>query len=111
LEFVASPLSTQHYGERANIGWFGFRIMCLNGVTFLPADCCFNELALLKSNPAFSSRTKRTSSSSHWWLTCFRHNIAEQLLNLALNNNHSLTQSIKSGYWKKRIILILENFI
>jgi hypothetical protein len=29
---------------------------------------------------------------------------------MALNKNHSLTQSIKSGYWKKRVILILENF-
>ena len=31
----------------------------------LPADCCFSELALLKSNSACWSRTKRTSSSSH----------------------------------------------
>jgi hypothetical protein len=46
LVFVASPLSTQHYGERAKIGWLGTRIMCLNGVTFLPVDCCFSELAL-----------------------------------------------------------------
>ena len=46
LVFVASPLSTQHYGERAKIGWLGIRIMCPNGVTFLPADCCFSELAL-----------------------------------------------------------------
>jgi hypothetical protein len=44
--FVASPLSTQHYGERAKIGWLGIRIMCPNGVTFLHADCCFSELAL-----------------------------------------------------------------
>ena len=46
LVFVASPLSTQHYGERAKIGWLGIRIMCPNGVTFLPTDCCFSELAL-----------------------------------------------------------------
>jgi len=46
LVFVASPLSTQHYRERAKIGWLGIRIMCPNGVTFLPADCCFSELAL-----------------------------------------------------------------
>ena len=44
--FVASPLSTQHYRERAKIGWLGIRIMCPNGVTFLPADCCYSELAL-----------------------------------------------------------------
>jgi hypothetical protein len=46
LVFVASPISTQHYGERAKIGWLGIIIMCPNGVTFLPADCCFSKLAL-----------------------------------------------------------------
>ena len=46
LVFVASPLSTQHYAERAKIGWLGIRIMCPNGMPFLPADCCFSELAL-----------------------------------------------------------------
>jgi hypothetical protein len=30
---------------------------------------------------------------------------------LAEKQQHSLTQSIKSGYWKKRVILILEYFI
>jgi hypothetical protein len=28
LVFVASLLSTQHYGERAKTGWLGIRIMC-----------------------------------------------------------------------------------
>ena len=46
LVFVASPLNTQHYGERAKIGWLEIRIMCPNGMTFLPAYCCFSELAL-----------------------------------------------------------------
>jgi hypothetical protein len=36
LVFVVSPLSTQHYGERAKIVWLGIRIMCPNGMTFLP---------------------------------------------------------------------------
>jgi hypothetical protein len=44
--FVASPLSTQHYGERAKTGWLGIRIVCPTGATYLPADCCFSELAL-----------------------------------------------------------------
>jgi hypothetical protein len=47
----------------------------------LSADCCFSELALCKSNSACWSSTKRTSSSSHWKLTCSRHDIAEKLLN------------------------------
>ena len=45
LVFVASPLSTQHLGERAKTGWLGIRIMCLNGVIYLPVNCCFSELA------------------------------------------------------------------
>jgi hypothetical protein len=36
-------------------------------------DCCFSELALLKSNPAWWSSTKQTSSSSHWKLFCSSH--------------------------------------
>ena len=46
LVFVASLLSTQHYGERAKTGWLGIRIVCPSGMTCLPADCCFSELAL-----------------------------------------------------------------
>jgi hypothetical protein len=39
--------------------------MCPSEATYLPADCCFSELALLKSNSARWTRTKRNSSSSH----------------------------------------------
>ena len=46
LVYVASPQSTQHYGERAKTGLFKIRIMCPNEATCLPADCCFSELAL-----------------------------------------------------------------
>jgi hypothetical protein len=46
LVFVASPLNTQHEGERAKTGWLGIRIMCPSETTCLPADCCFSELAL-----------------------------------------------------------------
>ena len=44
--FVASPLSMEHYGERANTGWLGIRMMCSSGATCLSVDCCFSELAL-----------------------------------------------------------------
>jgi hypothetical protein len=64
--------------------------MCPSEVTCLPADCCFCELALWKSNSTCWSRTKRTSSSSHWKLTCSRHNIDE----LLLSNNHSLNACV-----------------
>jgi hypothetical protein len=37
LEFVASPLSTQHKGG-AKTGWLGIRIMCPSGAICLPAD-------------------------------------------------------------------------
>ena len=43
---VASPLITQHSGERAKTVFLGFRIMCPSGATCLTADCCFRELAL-----------------------------------------------------------------
>ena len=46
IGIVASPLSMQHYGERAKTGWFRIRIMCQSGATCLPADCCFSELSL-----------------------------------------------------------------
>jgi hypothetical protein len=35
LVFVASPLSTQHEGERVKTGWLGIRIMCPSGATCL----------------------------------------------------------------------------
>ena len=41
---------------------------------------CFSELAVQNSNSVCWSSTKRTSSSSHWKLTCSRHDIAEKLL-------------------------------
>ena len=58
---------------------FGIRIMCPSGATCLPADCCFSELTLKKSNPACWSRTKWTSSSSHWKLTWLYTTITHSL--------------------------------
>ena len=58
---------------------------------------CFSELALCKQKEyCYTSNTKRTSSSSHWNLTCSCHDIVE----LALNNNHSLTNKtdLHKGY-------------
>ena len=46
LVFVASPLGTQHKGERAKIGWLAIRILCPSGTTCLSTDCCFSELAM-----------------------------------------------------------------
>ena len=46
LVFVASLLSTQHYGQRAKTGWLGIRIICQSGAPCLSADCCLSELAL-----------------------------------------------------------------
>ena len=42
LVFVASPLRTQHSGERTRLvgTWLGIRIMCPSGATYLPNDCC-----------------------------------------------------------------------
>ena len=45
LVFVTSQVSIQPYGV-SKIGWLGIRKMCPSGVTCLPKDCCFSELAL-----------------------------------------------------------------
>ena len=72
LVSVASPLSTQHKGERAKTGWLWIRIMFQSGATCLLIDCCFSELALYKSSYAYCYSTNRTSSTSHWKLTYSR---------------------------------------
>ena len=79
--FVASPLSTHHWGERAETDWIGIMLMCPSWATCLFEDWCFIELAQQKSNSACWSCTKRTSSSSHWKLTCSHHDRPEHLLN------------------------------
>ena len=38
LLFVASPLSTQHYGVRVKTGWFRISIMCTSGTICLPVE-------------------------------------------------------------------------
>ena len=82
---------------RCKSGWIGIRILCPSGATCIPINCCFNKLVLSQFyNQACWSGKKRTPSSpssSHWNVTCSRHDIAEILLCLALYNNHSLTQN------------------
>ena len=56
-------------------------------------DCCFSELGLWKSKSVCWSSTKQSSSSSHWKLTCSRHDIAETIAELALRKQ-SLTHSL-----------------
>ena len=51
LVFVVFPLSTK-------TGWLGITIMYPNEATYLPADCCFSELAITISNQACWSSTK-----------------------------------------------------
>jgi len=70
--------------------------MCPSRATCLPEDC-FSEPALLKSNSACWSETKRISSSFHWKLTCSRHDMAENSLGWRKTTiTHSLTHSQKS---------------
>ena len=45
-KIVASPLSTQHKGERAKTGWLGIGTMCQSGATCLPVERFFSDLAL-----------------------------------------------------------------
>ena len=94
---VASPLSMQHLVERGKTGWLGIRIMCPSGVTCLPMD--------EKSNSAWWSRTKRTSSS-HWKLTCSCHDIGEKLLNWHWT---TITPSEQFLYGHKQFVTVLCN--
>ena len=64
----------------------GIGIMYPSGATYLSADCCFSELALLKSIACWSN-TERISSSLHRKLTCSHHDRTEQL-----NYNYTLTE-------------------
>jgi hypothetical protein len=76
LVFVASPLNTQHQGEKAKTGWLGIRIMCPS------CSICLSWTIASVSLHSFWSNTKRTSSSSHWKLTSSHHNITEKDINL-----------------------------
>jgi hypothetical protein len=58
----------------------------------------WSDRSTRRTNSTCWSRTKWTSSSSHWNLTCsHRQGIAEKLLNWRLSNNYSLTHSKLKG--------------
>ena len=61
--------------RKSKDGWIVSRISCPSGATCLPAECCFSALAQSKFNSACWSGIKLTLSSSHWTLTCSRHDI------------------------------------
>ena len=88
LVFVAAPISTHRLGERAKTGGLGIRIkwgdMSTRGLLFQWANT-------IKFNYACWSSTNRTSSSSHWKLTCSSPWYSWKIADLSLNNNHSLT--------------------
>ena len=78
LWYCCSPF---HYNQKCKWRDGPIKVMCPSGATCLPADCCFNELALWKSNSAYWSGTKQTSSLSHWKWICSHIDVAEKLLN------------------------------
>ena len=48
--------SAKHIALRRKTSLLGIRIMCPSGATCLPADCCFSELALLKTQLSLMER-------------------------------------------------------
>ena len=50
------------------------------------------------------------SASSHWILTCSRHDIAANIAELALNNSHSFTHSLIYLYRTKIVKMIEGGF-
>ena len=85
--------STKYWGVRAKTGLLGIRIMCLS-----VAACISWILALSKFNSACWSCTKRTSSSSHWKLTCSHKWYSWKIAEFVLNNNHALTHVLILGF-------------
>jgi hypothetical protein len=80
--FALSPYCCVISGEASNTNFivFGLTRPGLEPTIYCTSvNCCFSDQALYKSNSACWPSTKRTSSSSHWTLTCSCHDIAEQL--------------------------------
>lgn len=76
--------------------------MCSRGKTFLPVECCFNDLAgsntiKIRWGACWSS-TKQTGSSSHQIITPSRHHIALKCLlhakHQTLASHHSISHTI-----------------
>ena len=59
----------------------------------LPVDCSFSEPALLNSNSMFLSNTRQILSSSHQKVNCSLNGISQNIAQLALSYNHSLTKT------------------
>jgi hypothetical protein len=115
--FVASPLSTQHYGERAKIGWLGIRIMCPNGVTFLNIFMIFTylKLSMFLSSTGQNGQVKyyhlvsvvfkqvysSTCSTKELSITMTKivHAVKGGLLSYCGNNNHSLHSWFTKPYF------------
>ena len=49
LVLLASSLNMLLQGVRAKTGWIGIRIMSASGATCPSTDCCFSELAPIKT--------------------------------------------------------------
>ena len=77
----------------------------------------FQWASSIKSNSACWSSTKRTSSSSsHWKLTCSRHDIAEKIVNIGVKQ-HSLTHSLTNERtitflysWTSILVVLISTF-
>jgi hypothetical protein len=89
LVFVASPLSTQHEGERAKYYRFKIRIKCQGGATFVLADCCFSALALKYIHLNVWVRNKAEPIIISWNINLFSPGYNWKIAELALNNDHS----------------------
>jgi len=74
-----SPKHAALQGVRAKTGWLGIKIMCPSAVTYLPANCCFSELALMKIRPSVLVMYKVDVIIS-LNVTCSHHDVAEKLL-------------------------------
>jgi hypothetical protein len=58
LAHVASPLNTQHQGERAKTGWLGIRIMC---------QTCLTVASVSYKNPTQGVGLEQSRPHHHCW--------------------------------------------
>jgi len=79
-------------------------------------DCCFSELALLKSNSACWYSTTQKSSPSHQKVTCSHHEIAENLStcshheiaeNLFTCSHHEIAENLFSPWYSWKLVLTM----
>ena len=109
LVFVASPLSTQHSGERAKTGWLRIRITCPSGATLSTRRLLFQWASTIKMQLSMLVLYKTDLIIISLKINLFSPWYSWQIAELAVNNNHSLTLSCPRLYCYCLSLLLCTN--